>query len=81
MAMKPNVKRVISQFVNNLNIKQSNKSLDEDDSWYMMLTNGNYQGIEIRISNHKTDVNTWAFRQYRGQEPSIRISIVFRDNW
>lgn len=44
------------------------------------MSNGSYQNVEIRISNHKTDINTWAFRQYRGQSPSTRISIVFRDN-
>lgn len=78
--MKPNVKRIISQLVNNLDIPRSGKSLDEDDSWYLTVSNGSYQNVEIRISNHKTDINTWAFRQYRGQSPSTRISIVFRDN-
>lgn len=78
--MKPNVKRVISQLVNNLDIPRSGKSLDEDDSWYLTVSNGSYQNVEIRISNHKTDINTWAFRQYRGQPPSTRISIVFKDN-
>ena len=78
--MKPNVKRIISQLVNNLDIPRSGKSLDEDDSWYLTVSNGSYQNVEIRISNHKTDINTWAFRQYRGQLPSTRISIVFRDN-
>lgn len=78
--MQPNVKRIISQLVNNLGIPRNGKSLDEDDSWYLTLSNGSYQNIEIRISNHKTDINTWAFRQYRGQSPSTRISIVFRDN-
>ena len=78
--MKTNVKRIISQLVNNLDIPRSGKSLDEDDSWYLTVSNGSYQNVEIRISNHKTDINTWAFRQYRGQSPSTRISIVFRDN-
>lgn len=78
--MKPNAKRIISQLVNNLDIPRSGKSLDEDDSWYLTVSNGSYQNVEIRISNHKTDINTWAFRQYRGQSPSTRISIVFRDN-
>ena len=78
--MQPNVKRIISQLVNNLEIPRNGKSLDEDDSWYLTLSNGSYQNTEIRISNHKTDINTWAFRQYRGQSPSTRISIVFRDN-
>lgn len=78
--MKQNVKRIISQLVNNLDIPRSGKSLDEDDSWYLTVSNGSYQNVEIRISNHKTDINTWAFRQYRGQSPSTRISIVFRDN-
>ena len=44
------------------------------------MSDGSFQSIEIRISNHKTDINTWAFRQYRGQAPSTRISIVFKDN-
>jgi len=78
--MQPNVKRIISQLVNNLEIPRNGKSLDEDDSWYLTVSNGSYQNVEIRISNHKTDINTWAFRQYRGQSPSTRISIVFRDN-
>ena len=78
--MKSNVKRIISQLVNNLDIPRSGKSIDEDDSWYLTVSNGSYQNVEIRISNHKTNINTWAFRQYRGQSPSIRISIVFRDN-
>lgn len=78
--MKQNVKRIISQLVSNLDIPRSGKSLDEDDSWYLTVSNGSYQNVEIRISNHKTDINTWAFRQYRGQSPSTRISIVFRDN-
>ncbi len=78
--MKSNVKRIISQLVNNLDIPRSGKSIDEDDSWYLTVSNGSYQNVEIRISNHKTDINTWAFRQYRGQSPSTRISIVFRDN-
>ena len=78
--MQPNVKRIISQLVNNLEIPRNGKSLDEDDSWYLTVSNGSYQNVEIRISNHKTDINTWAFRQYRGQAPSTRISIVFRDN-
>lgn len=78
--MKQNVKRIISQLVNNLDIPRSGKSLDEDDSWYLTVSNGSYQNVEIRISNHKTDINTWAFRQYRGQSPSTRISIVFREN-
>ena len=78
--MKPNVKRIISQLVNNLDIPRSGKSLDEDDSWYLTVSNGSYQNVEIRISNHKTDINTWAFGQHRGQSPSTRISIVFRDN-
>ena len=78
--MKTNVKRIISQLVNNLDIPRSGKSLDEDDSWYLTMSNGFYQNVEIRISNHKTDINTWAFRQYRGQSPSTRISIVFKDN-
>ena len=78
--MLPNVKRIISQLVNNLEIPRNGKSLDEDDSWYLTLSNGSYQNVEIRISNHKTDINTWAFRQYRGQSPSTRISIVFKDN-
>lgn len=66
--------------VNNLDIPRSGKSLDEDDSWYLTMSNGFYHNVEIRISNHKTDINTWAFRQYRGQSPSTRISIVFKDN-
>lgn len=78
--MKTNVKRIISQLVNNLDIPRSGKSLDEDDSWYLTTSNGSYQNVEIRISNHKTDINTWAFKQYRGQSPSTRISIVFKDN-
>ena len=78
--MKTNVKRIISQLVNNLDIPRSGKSLDEDDSWYLTMSNGFYQNVEIRISNHKTDINTWAFKQYRGQSPSTRISIVFKDN-
>ena len=78
--MKTNVKRIISQLVNNLDIPRSGKSLDEDDSWYLTTSNSSYQNVEIRISNHKTDINTWAFRQYRGQSPSTRISIVFKDN-
>ena len=78
--MQPNVKRIISQLVNNLGIPRNGKSLDEDDSWYFTLSNGSYQSIEIRISNHKTDINAWAFRQYGGQSPSKRISIVFRNN-
>ena len=32
--MKTNVKRIISQLVNKLDIPRSGKSLDEDDSWY-----------------------------------------------
>ena len=78
--MQPNVKRIISQLVNNLEISRNGKSLDEDDSWYLTLSNGSHQNVEIRISNHKTDINTWSFRQYRGQTPSTRISIVFKDN-
>ena len=78
--MKTNVKRIISQLVNNLDIPRSGKSLDEDDSWYLTTSNDSYQNVEIRISNHKTDINTWAFKQYRGQSLSTRISIVFKDN-
>ena len=78
--MKPNVKRIISQLVNNLNITRNNKSLDEDDSWYITFVNSSYQVTEIRISNHKTNINTWASRQYKTVQPTKRISIVFQDN-
>jgi len=78
--MKPNVKRIISQLVNNLNITRKNKSLDEDDSWYITFVNSSYQVTEIRISNHKTNINTWALRQYKTTQPTKRISIVFQDN-
>lgn len=77
--MENNVKRIISQLVNNLGISKASKSIDEDSSWYFTYTDSQYCTTEIRLSNHKTDINTWIFREYRGVTPNKRISIVFRD--
>lgn len=79
--MTDKVKRIISQIINNCQFPRTDKlNNGEKDSFYKKFPFANGHIVEVRVSNHKTDLNTWATRKYEDGMPDIRISIVFQDS-
>lgn len=76
--MRSDIKHIIDRLKSECGFENIS---NEKDSYYQLFTYSNGENIEIRISNHKTDLNTWVTRKYdKGTYPHIRISIVFRED-
>ena len=76
--MRNDIKHIIDRLKSEC---QFDKMPAEKDSYYKLIVCDNECIVEIRVSNHKTDLNTWAERTYKnGMYPHVRLSIVFREN-
>lgn len=79
--MTKKVKSIISQIINNCQFPKIEKlNKGEKDSFYKKFPFFNGHIVEVRVSNHKTDLNTWATRKYEDGMPDVRFSIVFQDS-